>query len=194
MIPRHVQIAVGMLLVAVFTLGFYVLGLKREAQSGPRASDRPIAPPIAGASEKVVLYIAYDEDRVIRREEFTVALPSERAARIHAVVRALLDHYATSPSPHPMSEAADVKDVYLLDGTRVVVDLTPAFADQHRSGILVESLTVTSIIQTLAENVPEVKQVKFLVDGRERETLAGHADLMSFYDVDSVRELMKGLE
>jgi hypothetical protein len=42
--------------------------------------------------------------------------------------------------------------------------------------------------------VSGIKQVKFLVDGRERETLAGHADLMSFYDVASVQELMKGLE
>jgi hypothetical protein len=193
-IPRHIQIAVGMLLVAVFTLGFYVLTLRREALSGARASDRPIAPPVAGKTEKVALFVAYDDDRVIRREEFSVALPQERSARVRQVIRALLDHYTAIPSPHPMAESADVKDVYLLDQDRVVVDLTAAFADQHRSGILVESLTVTSIIQSLAANVPEVKQVKFLIDGRERETLAGHADLMSFYDVASVRELVKGLE
>jgi hypothetical protein len=194
MIPRHVQIAVGMLLVAVFTLSFYVLTLRREAQSGARATDRPIAPPVAGKTETVALFVAYDTDRVIRREEFTVALPEERSARIRAVVRALLDHYAANPSPHPLADSADVKDVYLLDQDRVILDLTAAFADQHRSGILLESLTITSIIQSLAANVSGIKQVKFLVDGRERETLAGHADLMSFYDVASVQELMKGLE
>lgn len=194
MIPRHVQIAVAMLLVAVFTLGFYVLALRREALKDTRGSDRPLAPPVAGRSEKVVLFVAYDDDRVVRREESTAALPEERSARIREIVRVLLDRYAATPSPHPLAETADVKDVYLLDEGRVVLDLTADFAQQHRSGILVESLTVTSIIQTLAANVPEMKQVKFLVDGRERETLAGHVDLMAFYDVASVRDLMKGLE
>jgi hypothetical protein len=194
MIPRHVQIAVGLLLVCVFTLGFYILSLQREAQREPRESGRPIAPPVAGPAEKVALFVAYDDDRVIRREEVSIALPAERSARVREVVRVLLEHYAATPSPHPLPEAADVKAVYLLDGNRLVLDMTGDFADQHRSGILVESLTVTSIIQTLAANVPEIAQVKFIVDGRERETLAGHADLMSFYDVAAVRELMKGLE
>jgi hypothetical protein len=36
--------------------------------------------------------------------------------------------------------------------------------------------------------------VKFLVEGKERETLAGHADLMSFYQVSAVHELAKELE
>jgi hypothetical protein len=29
----------------------------------------------------------------------------------------------------------------------------------------------------LVQNVPEVRQVRFLVDGREVQTLAGHIDL-----------------
>jgi hypothetical protein len=32
------------------------------------------------------------------------------------------------------------------------------------------------------------------VEGKERETLAGHADLMSFYQVSDVHEIAKELE
>ncbi len=58
-----------------------------------------------------------------------------------------------------------------------VVNLTGQFAANHPSGIETEMLTVLSICGTLHANLPRVTQVRFLVDGRERATLAGHADL-----------------
>jgi hypothetical protein len=36
--------------------------------------------------------------------------------------------------------------------------------------------------------------VKILVDGKERETLAGHADLTGFYDVTAVNQLATELQ
>jgi hypothetical protein len=59
-----------------------------------------------------------------------------------------------------------------------------AFADQHRSGILVEELTVASIVKTVGANINGVTSVRFLVDGKERETLAGHADLTDSYSTN----------
>jgi hypothetical protein len=66
-------------------------------------------------------------------------------------------------------------------GELAVIDLRSSFADQHPSGVEVESLTLLSIIGTLHANLPEIEQVRFLVDGAARETLAGHADLMRTY-------------
>jgi hypothetical protein len=37
--------------------------------------------------------------------------------------------------------------------------------------------------QTLAANVGAIGRVKILVQGKERETLAGHADLTTFYEL-----------
>jgi hypothetical protein len=42
-------------------------------------------------------------------------------------------------------------------------------------------LTVLSICGTLHANLPRVTQVRFLVDGQPRATLAGHADLTRTY-------------
>jgi hypothetical protein len=74
-----------------------------------------------------------------------------------------------------------VNEVFLLDNKTAVIDVNGAFADQHRSGILVEELTVAALARSLGANMPGLVQVKFIVDGRQRETLAGHADLASFY-------------
>ncbi len=62
-----------------------------------------------------------------------------------------------------------------------VVNLTGSFAASHPSGIETEMLTVLSICGTLRANLPRVTQVRFLVDGQQRATLAGHADLTRTY-------------
>jgi hypothetical protein len=68
-------------------------------------------------------------------------------------------------------------------GELAVIDLRGAFVDQHPSGVEVESLTLQSILGTLHANIPIIEQVRFLVDGKSRETLAGHADLLRTYPV-----------
>jgi hypothetical protein len=62
-----------------------------------------------------------------------------------------------------------------------VVNLTGSFAASHPSGIETEMLTVLSICGTLRANLPRITQVRFLVDGQQRSTLAGHADLTRTY-------------
>ena len=62
-----------------------------------------------------------------------------------------------------------------------VVNLTASFVAGHPSGLETETLTLLSICATLHANLPRVTQVRFLVDGQQRATLAGHADLTRTY-------------
>jgi hypothetical protein len=68
-------------------------------------------------------------------------------------------------------------------GQLAVINLHGAFADHHPSGIEPEVLTIDSILGTLYANFPRIEQVRFLVDGRPRDTLNGHADLTRIYPV-----------
>lgn len=195
MIPRHVQFAVVLLLAGIFAGGFYGLRLKRRAEQAAarQAEARLVTPSVGGAPQRVKLWIAYDDDGVFRPREVNVDLPQQPSDRAAEILRALLSEYVKQPSPHPLPPGSDVKTVYLVNGL-AVVDMTPAFADDHRSGALLEEFTVTSMVATLSANMPEIKQVKFLVDGKERETLAGHADLLSVYDVNTVDQFVQGLQ
>jgi hypothetical protein len=62
-----------------------------------------------------------------------------------------------------------------------VVNLKSTFVVSHPSGMETETLTVLSICGTLHASVPRVTQVRFLVDGEVRPSLAGHADLTRTY-------------
>ena len=53
---------------------------------------------------------------------------------------------------------------------------------------------MASLVQTLATGIPGINRVKILVGGRERETLAGHADLSGFYDVSAVGQMVAELQ
>lgn len=66
-------------------------------------------------------------------------------------------------------------------GELAVIDLRSNFVNSHPSGVEVETLTLDSIIGTLHTNLPQIEQIRFLVDGQPRETLAGHADLLRTY-------------
>ena len=45
-----------------------------------------------------------------------------------------------------------------------------------------EPRILDSILRTVAVNNAAIKRIKILVDGRERETLAGHANLKDFFE------------
>lgn len=84
----------------------------------------------------------------------------------------------TMPVPSTNPDAAQPKTP---GGELAVIDLRGTFVNSHPSGVEVESLTIASIIGTLHANLPQIEQIRFLVDGQARETLAGHADLLRTY-------------
>src|SRR5262249_11273238 len=96
-------------------------------------------------------------------------------------------------SPHPLRTGSEVREVFLISPDVAVVDLNSAFVSGQTSGVLSEELTVVSVIQTLTANIPGLMKVKILVDGKQQDTLAGHADLAGYYDVAQVDEVVKSL-
>jgi hypothetical protein len=197
MIPRHLVIAMAILLAAALGLSAYAWRMRKAAgaTSAAASSDtRPLAPPVAGPTERVTLFVAHDDEGTLRAESAQIPMPSGRQQRAEELLRTLLSLYLDKSSPHVLGPGADVRSVFLVDPGVAVIDLNSAFADTHRSGALVEELIVASLIHTISANTPGVVRVKILVDGKERETLAGHADLSSYYDVTAVNQLAVQLQ
>ena len=57
------------------------------------------------------------------------------------------------------------------------VDLGPEILAGHRGGSLGEALAVFAIVNAVTSNLPDVRAVQILVDGKEVDSLAGHIDL-----------------
>ncbi len=194
MIPRHLVFGVVVMLLFVLGMSVYVWRVRHAAQSVPVASTRPVSPPVSGATEQVTLYVAYDDPGVLRAQAARIPLPAGRQERAEELLRILLSLYLEKSSPHPLPAGAEVRNVYLVDPGMAVIDLDAPFADGHRSGVLVEELTVASLAETLSANIPGISRVKFLVDGKQRDTLAGHADISDFYDAGAIGQLAAQLQ
>jgi hypothetical protein len=190
MIPRHLLIGVAVLLVAVVTMGIYLRHMRRRAREidAPAATALPVVPPASGPTETVTLYVADDAAGMLRPRSAQIPLPGGRQQRAEELLRALLRIYQQPGAAHPMTAAADIRAIYLVDPGAAVIDLNAAFADQHRSGIMSEQLTVNSLVETLAGNVPGILRVNILVEGKKRDTLAGHADLSEAFDVITIQQ------
>jgi hypothetical protein len=193
--PRQLVFATAILFAVAVGMSLYVWQLRRRAAMNPAsvAAVQHVAPPASGPMEKVTVWVAYDDPGNLRPQTVSIPLASGRQERAQELLRALLDIYLDKNSPHPLATGAEIHDVYLVDPGLVVIDVSQPFADGQTSGILSEELTVTSLIETVSVNTPGLMRAKILVDGQERETLAGHADLSGFYDVSQVGELAKEL-
>ena len=196
MIPRHLIFGVVVLLVVALGMSMYVWRVRGRVDRvpTPEANVQPVAPPVSGATEQVTIYVAYDDVGVVRPKLVRVTLPVGRQERAAEILRTLVNLYEDKFSPHPLAAGSEIRDVYLVEPGLAIIDLNAVFADSHRSGVLVEELSVISLIQTLSANIPGITRVKFLVEGKERDNSAGHADLSNFYDTPAVTRAVAQLQ
>jgi len=186
----------AMLALIAGGLGLYAVHLHRKAAREAQAAAEQVAltPTGNGPPEAVTLYIANDSDGTLRQTHVNVPLPAERSERDRAVLRTLMAQYLAPASPHPVGAGSDVRQVYLMGDDTAIVDTNSSFADAHPSGVLAEELTVASLVVTLNANDSKIARVKILVNGQERETLAGHADLRRFYEASNIGQVVKDLQ
>ena len=189
MIPRYQRIlfwslAGGILLMAAFLLRGCQQAHKRLTALNDAT---PIAAPTTASTEDITLYLASDADGSVTATRSQLALSQDPTVHARLLLEHLLSQYALPTSTHPLQSGPAVDDVFLLSdpsgvkGQLAVINLRGSFVANHPSGILVEELTVQSIIGTLHAALPQITHIRFLVDGQPHDTLAGHADLQRTY-------------
>jgi Sporulation and spore germination len=192
MIPRYQKIVFAVLLVISIVMATVLVRLRERAHDRLLKGEdvAPTTAPAVAPAEQATLLVANDADGTMVSEQRSLPLPKDPGARARAVLDKLLEIYAADGATHPVPGVSRaVGQVFLLPvgdksrsgGLLAVVNLAGAFADGHPSGIETEALTIESICGTLHANLPQIAEVRFLVDGAERATLAGHADLTRTY-------------
>jgi len=206
MIPRHQTVLFIILVLASAIMGAVLWNQLRRAHERllRGQNSAPALAPLVAPSEQATLMVASDADNSIGSRILTLPLPQNPEARARVVLGKLLDLYAAPDAAHPVpGGAVSVAQVFLMplpDGSGkapdssptspqlAVVNLTSAFAAGHPSGVQAETLTIFSICDTLSANFPRVTQVRFLVDGKPRDTLAGHVDLTRTYSTSDLAQ------
>ena len=201
MISRFQTILFAVLLLASAIMGVALWQLREHAHQRLLAGEdsAPTQAPAVAPSQQATLLVASDADNSLLAQVQSLPLPQDPGAQARVILGKLLDLYAAPKAAHPVPGGANsIAQVFLLPAPAspsaaaaqkdspsgpqlAVVNLTGAFVATHPSGLETEDLTLLSICATLHANLPRVTQVRVLVDGQTRATLAGHADLTRTY-------------
>jgi hypothetical protein len=172
-------VAAAALLVA--TVGLLLLILLPGRSAGPAAGDPG---PLGTAPAEQA-----DPDRTITARLFYV---SEEGTRLTGVEREVpfaegleqareIINAQLAPVAEPLVSAVPpgttLRALFITEQGDAYVDLSREAASAHPGGTLNELLTVYTIVDALAINIPAIRAVQILIDGKEVQTLAGHVDL-----------------
>ncbi len=130
-------------------------------------------------SEPIIATIYYPANGMILTSTVSVQRqPDTQAQARETLAAALTDQRAAQTAVF-----RDIKlKAFYLDGQGTAyIDLIPL---QHRdisASAWEEFMAISAMVNTIMQNFDEIKQVRFLVDGRESQTLAGHIDLTRTY-------------
>ena len=165
-----VLVGLGLWLVLATLPGF----LSRGTQD--TTSTQPAADTTASRRIQATLYYLSEDGAAlvpVVREVAFGATPAEQA-------RQIVEAQVRPPSDGQLSAipgGTTVRAVFLGAHGDAYVDLSHEVTQGHGGGTLDEALTVFSIVNAITSNLPDVKAVQILIEGKEVDSLAGHLDL-----------------
>jgi spore germination protein GerM len=124
----------------------------------------------------VQFYFADQNTGMLSAEQRTFTHPEAPVEFAKMIVAGLISGPEQGANATLPAETS-LRAFYIMKDGTAVTDFTKEMAEKHPGGVRTEYLTVMSLVQSLAINIPDIKRVKILIDGREVETLAGHIDL-----------------
>ena len=125
-----------------------------------------------------VFFPGMQDDIILSGEDQTIRRSAELANRARQILQKLLEGPKTAGLYPSLPKDTKLQEVFIDGMGLAYVDFSSPISANHPGGMLNEQATVYSIVNSLTYNLPEIRQVKILVGGAEKETLAGHCLLL----------------
>ncbi len=165
---------------AAGTLGTWlIIGTRPNVYD--EGSEAGAPPPVDTATAPVrmtaatLFYVSDDGEQLVGVER-EVAVAETAAERIRHVLEAQFQP-VDSPLVSAVPAGTALRALYMTDRGDAFVDVSRDISSGHSGGSLDELLTIYTIVNAVTVNVPDVRAVQILIEGREADTLAGHVDL-----------------
>lgn len=143
---------------------------------GKAPPPKEAAPPPEKVRKSMTLYFAHPDATRLIAEERRMEPPADELLRVRRLLEELIRGPQTDAVP-ALPKKTRVRNVYFAGAGLVVVDLSSEVDELKPAGVGAELLATFAIVHTICENVESVKSVRLLVDGAEREALAGGVSL-----------------
>jgi hypothetical protein len=140
-------------------------------------------PPVTGKGERaakrekwlVTLYFSDANERFLTPEKRQIPKEKDTAGQARELVKALLDGSKTQ-LVNTFPAHTELQNVKIEAGRKAFVSFNKSFVKNHPKGSTSEMATIYSLTNTLTANLPDLKEVTLLVDGKELSSIGGHVD------------------
>ncbi len=130
------------------------------------------------------IYFSDSQERFLVGEKRHIYKEEDAAAQAREVVKALLEGSKTG-NVNTFPAHVNLKDVKLdKDGT-AEVNFSSDLTKLHPGGSAAEMATIYSLTNSLTTNVPDIKAVKILVEGKALSSIKGHISAVNSFKPDS---------
>lgn len=143
-----------------------------------------IYPPAAGKytaakkrdKQEVTLFFSDANERFLVPEKRFIPKEKEPEAQAREMIQALIAGSKTG-LVNTFPEKAELQGVKREGEDILSVNFRESLVANHPGGSAAEMATVYSLTNTLTTNLPAIKRIRILIDGKERESLKGHIGL-----------------
>jgi hypothetical protein len=185
--PRHIKI--GLIVLAIgFTIsvGFFVDVIGRiQSLVDTETTENPFVPPAQPLYNPTdppmavkIFFPSFDDSVLLSAEDTTIFASAELVNRAKQILQKLLEGPTSKTLLPALPKDTKVEELFISEKGTAFIDFTNAIATNHPGGILNEQATIYAVVDSLTYNLPEIHDVKILIGGTEKETLAGHILLL----------------
>ena len=173
-------IILGALVVLLLVLAviFFQSGgeekIKHSLDESPQEADNISENPLPTRS--ITLYFLSEDDNYLHPEKREIL---EHPSMVHQAIQSIEELIKGSQNDllSPLPEGTELREFFITRRGVAFVDFSGEIREEHLSGTSAEMGTVFAVVNTLTYNFKSIKRVFILIDGSEKETLAGHIDL-----------------
>ena len=119
------------------------------------------------------IYFSESQERFLVAEKRYIYKEEDAARQAREVVNALLDGSKTGYI-NTFPAKVVLRDVKLNKDGEAQVNFSANLTKSHPGGSTAEMVTIYSLTNSLTANIPEIKTVKILVEGKELPSIKGH--------------------
>ncbi len=142
-------------------------------------------PPEQEKSEQLLFegFVYYTDMKRVALKSETVRLPAnlDPLDLGREIIKTLFAGPSKSGLERLWPEETTLNAFFISDDGKAYVDLDPAPGMTNNMDARLELLTLYSLVNSLTLNIPGIKMVKILVQGKDAPTLGGHLDMDAFY-------------
>jgi Sporulation and spore germination len=186
--PRHIKISLIVLAIGfTISVGFFVdiIGRIQSLVNDTETTENPFVPPEQPLYKPTdpplavkIFFPSFDDSVLLSAEDETIFESTELVNRAKQILQKLQEGPTSKTLLPALPKDTKMEELFVSENGTAFIDFTNAIATNHAGGVLNEQATIYAVVNSLTYNLPEIHDVKILIGGTEKETLAGHILLL----------------